>query len=286
MRLLACVALLWGIAAGASTPWRVAGSDFLESVFAGLGSQAPIPEGDVVEWSFPGSSPAMVALREGRAGLAMVAFPPGQVPSSDLYAVVPLASQVAVVVVHANNPLQEITIEQLRWAFGSSGGVTQWGAFGLRGAWESRSVSSQVFDRSDHLAAEIFRATVLRQDGWRSGVVVSSTVDPVYLRLQEDLGVLAILPTAPPAGRGKVLAVSDNRPGYAFSPTMENVALGDYPLSLAFHVIVRHGDVERWRPWLRWLASDAVAEALASSGYVPVPPATRRQKIMELDLRR
>jgi len=286
MKLLVAVAWLWGSVLVAAPAWRVAGSDFLEAVFAPLRDQAPVPDGDQVEWTFPGSSPAMVALREGRADLALVAFPPDQTPSADLYLVLPIGFQVAVVTVHASNPLPEISLEQLRRAFGTSGGISQWSGLGLRGAWESRSISAQVHDRGDHLAAEIFRTVVLGQQGWRSGVVISAVPEPVHLRLQEDVGVLAILPGLPPANRGKVLAVSADRPGYAFAPSMENVALGDYPLRLPFYAVVRRGDAALWRPWLRWLASDAVADTLEAAGYVPVPAATRRQRVLELDLGR
>ena len=274
------------MAGGLAADLQVAGSDFLEAVFEPLRESAPVAEGETVTWTFAGSSPAMAALRGGQAGLALVAFPPNQVPSADLFLAVPLGFQVAVVAVHASNPLPEISLEQLRRAFGSTSGASQWSGLGLRGAWESRAISAQVMDRPDHLAAEIFRTAVLPKESWRAGVMMTGETDTIYLRLAEDAGVLAILPMAPPEGRGKVLAVTADRPGYAFGPSMENVAIGDYPLRLPFYAVVNRADVEKWKPWLRWLASDAVAEALAAAGYVPVPPATRRQRVLELDLAR
>jgi len=90
----------------------------------------------------------------------------------------------------------------------------------------------------------------------------------------------------PPAGRGKVISVSADRPGFSFSPSPDNVAQGEYPMRLPFHAVIRRADLERWRPWLRWLASDSVADVLSAAGYVPVPGATRRQRVLELDLAR
>ena len=154
-------------------------------------------------------------------------------------------------IVHPDNPINQLDFKQLDAAFSSTlarGGnpVKTWGDLGLTGEWADKPVHLYGIKPWNGFE-EFIRQRVLSVNGkrgeWRSDIKFSKVVFPVAKDVAEDkygLGYDGLAYLDQPV---KVLAVGKSADGKFYSPSYENVAMADYPLSrLVFFNFNKHPD--------------------------------------------
>jgi phosphate transport system substrate-binding protein len=221
-----------------------------------------------IEVAAHGTATAFTALAEGRADIGMASRPIRADERTATQALGDLAAEgseyvVALdgvaVIVHPSNPLQRLTIEQIRQLF--SGQVSDWSALGAPAgpvhlhARDDRSGTWDTF-RALVLDKVPLAATATRHEDSR---VLSDavSVDP------QAIGFIGL----PYVRSAKTLAVADGR-AEPLRPSRFTVATEDYALSRRLHFYVARDA----QPLARKLADFAVSEAgqqiAQTSGFV------------------
>jgi len=230
-----------------------------------------------------GSLPGLERLRSDEIDLAIIAVPEDTDVPREEFLVFPFAYDIAVVVVSQSNPINEISLPRLGGIFGANEEFnhTTWGDLGLSG-WGSRSIKAFAGQRDQSISLELFKFSVLRGEQMKTTVdlVKDSEVEGL---LFSDAASIAILPRLPKSKDIKVLMISDEVDGPAFSPTDDNVHYGDYPIRLAFYIVHKERDEAGVKEVLRLLLSDDLATSLRDNNLVALPDTLRRKLTIDLD---
>ncbi len=165
------------------------------------------------------------------------------------------------IVVHKDNPLTRITLDQLDGVFGSAraGGwvgatwhpefargaeknLRTWGQLGLDGAWEPRRIQPYGYSLRYATALEFSNRVLKASDKWNEDLLAygnyvspegqrSIQAEQIMERLQADPnGIAYIRWQSAFAGKVKVLAVAETAAGPFYDYTVENLQARRYPL--------------------------------------------------------
>jgi phosphate transport system substrate-binding protein len=239
-----------------------------------------------VEVSGGGSATGFTALIQGTVDIAHASGPmrpeeieaaierhPGKKPQEYVVGFDALA-----IYVHKDNPLAEISLDQLRHIFGEKGDVTRWSQLGVRLSGARSDDIILVSRQSNSGTYEFFRGHVLSNEDFKLGA----------RELNGSKDVVALVGATPTAigygGMGyateavKALAVRAKADAVAYPPTRENATNHRYPLArplLLFTLGTPEGAV---RNYIEWILSEAGQRVVAERGYVPFhsPPPARR----------
>jgi len=245
---------------------RLGGSDLMRSVLAELDAGL---EG--VDISLEGSIRAWNDLQAGELDAAIIAFPSDQPPTGE-WTSSPIAYQVVSVVVHETNPLEEISYPDLVSIFQEGGPIEEWGGVVDNPGWSTRKISTGAIRDRDSLALEIFASKVMQGAQMRTTNLYSEDPGDLLDAIVEDSNFIAILPDVVSAPLVKTLAVKQGPANQSYTPSADNVMFGDYPLRLAFYLVMPSDLDADTASALREIAySDAMARALESHEYLPLP---------------
>lgn len=231
-----------------------------------------------VEVSGGGSATGFTALIQGTIDIAQASghmrpeeiaaaaeHNPGRLPREHV-----VGFDAVAVYVHKNNPMAEISLDQLRHVFGEKGDVTRWAQLGVRLPGAQGDDIILVNRQSNSGTYEFFREHVLTNEDFRLGArELNGSKDVVAL--------VGVTPTAVGYGgmgyateKVKALGVSDKTGGPAYAPTRENASNHRYPLArplLLYTLGTPEGAV---RNYIEWILSEAGQAIVAESGYVPL----------------
>ena len=234
-----------------------------------------------------GSGTAPPALTEGTASIGPMsrlmrdqeieAFEQRYLYKPTLIAV---AVDALAILVHKDNPIEGLTIEQADAIFsstricGSSSDITAWGQLGLTGAWERRDIQlygrnsvsgTYGYFKSHAMCRGDFKNTVNEQPGSASVVQsVSASLNGIgYSGMGYTTSSVRAISVAREAGKPFVEAIADN------------AIAGTYPLSRLLYVYVNKPPLEPMDPmtleFLKLVLSRQGQEIVVKDGYVPLP---------------
>ena len=237
--------------------------------------------------AFDGSRPGLEELKAGRANLGLIVFAPGEEAGATMFERLPLAYHRAVILVPANCPLDQLTLEQLDGVFGVGGPLvlTRWGQLGVVDpAWSSSEIAPHAPAVGTGLIVEYFRHAALGHRAIRADVRRYDAPAELSPRLIGESRAIALAAAAPGgANRPKLVAISLRAGEPAFLPTQENVHSGDYPLRLPLSLVFRRESAAALRPLLRFLLSDSAVVLFERASLAPLPESARRQQVLALE---
>jgi phosphate transport system substrate-binding protein len=226
------------------------------------------------------------------------------------------------VVVHKDNPLDRITMEQLdgifgaermggwegtswrpQWARGAEKNIRSWGELGLKGEWADKPIHPYGLNLRYHQATTISDRILQASDKWNENLRVYanfvSKQGTLERGLNEDLaqdklgiGILAA-PTTTLRGVGslptlKVLALAKTAAGPYVPYALETVQDRTYPL---YDEIFAYFDREAGKPmnpvvyeFVRFIVSREGQEAVMRDGkYLPLTAEVAREQLKRLE---
>ncbi len=246
-----------------------------------------------------GSSTAPPAMTEGTANMGPMSRP---MKDSEIQAfeekygykptAVPVAIDALAVFVHKDNPIQNLSIEQVDAIFSSTrlcGGekdITTWGDLGLSGEWAAKPL--QLFGRNsvsgtygyfkeEALCKGDFKANVNEQPGSASVVQsISSTLNAIGY---SGIGYRTSSVRAVPLSK---------KGGEAFEANEQNALAGKFPLSRFFYVYVNKAPNKPLSPldaeFIKLMLSKQGQEVVMKDGYIPLPSKVAEKTLKELGL--
>jgi phosphate transport system substrate-binding protein len=177
--------------------------------------------------------------------------------------------------VHKDNPLNEITIDQLAQIYAEGGQITKWGQLGVSIPGASNDEIVRVSRQSNSGTYEFLREHVLNKKDFKLG---SRDMNGS----KEVVALVASTPTAIGySGMGyatpavKMLKVKKTAADPAFEPNAENTLAKTYPIARSLQVYTLGEPKDAIKKYLDWILSEEGQKVVAASGYVPLPPAQR-----------
>jgi phosphate transport system substrate-binding protein len=179
------------------------------------------------------------------------------------------------VYVHRDNPLSEITFDQLREIYAEKGGTSRWSEMGvvIPGARDDTIV--RVSRQSSSGTYEFFREHALRNEDFRLG---SRDLNGS----KEVVELVGATPTAIGySGMGyatpevKMLSVAPKAGDRPVPPSIAAVHDGSYPLARTLHLYTLGEPGGAVKEYVDWILSDAGQAVVEETGYVPIPPDQR-----------
>jgi len=242
-----------------------------------------------------GSSTAPPALMENQAqfGAMSRAMASEEIARfTDDFGYPPTELRVAVdcvaIFVHKDNPIESLSLTDVRTAFGVGGKELTWGDLGVTDwRWRTRPVSlygrnsasgTYKFFKKAAMSGADFRPTVKEQPG-SSGVIQAIATDR-YAIGYSGIGYVT------PGVKVVPLAIDTGEP--AFAPTVDAAYSGDYPLARFLYMYMNYDareglDALRER-FARVMFSRAGQEQVIKDGAYPVSAGVAREEFKKLGL--
>ena len=174
------------------------------------------------------------------------------------------------VYVQKDNPMSEITLEQLADIFAEGGKTTNWTQLGLKIPGASDDTIVRVSRQSSSGTYEFFREHVLANKDFKLGsrdLNGSKEVVELVGATPTAIGYSG-MGYATPAVKMLKLAAKAGAPSVA--PTVGGVHDKTYPLARSLHVYTLGDPQGAAKSYIDWILSPAGQQIVQESGYVPV----------------
>lgn len=178
------------------------------------------------------------------------------------------------VYVHKDNPLEEITLEQLADIYSSEGTMVKWSQLGVTNSSCSNDEIIRVSRQSNSGTYEYFREAI----GKAKGHALDFKLGSVDMNGSKD--VVELVAKTPCAigysGMGyatpgvKMLRVKKTANDPAYPPTIETTLNQTYPIARPLYMYTSGTPSEHAQKYLDWIHSEAGQKIVAESGYVPM----------------
>jgi phosphate transport system substrate-binding protein len=180
------------------------------------------------------------------------------------------------VYVPKDNPLSEVTLQQLADIYAEDGKATRWSDLGVKIPGAADDTIVRVSRQSSSGTYEFFREHALGNKDYKLG----------SRDLNGSKEVVELVGSTPTAigysGMGyatpavKMLKVASTPGAPAVAPTVAGVHDGTYPLARSLHLYTLGEPQGAVKQYVDWILSDAGQKVVEDSGYVPVPPRQRK----------
>lgn len=273
---------------------KYAGSDFLagnaESVFKE--ELQKIDERLVLKGELLGTKVALEQLRKGEIDFAMIMTADrNAIPEfkDKTWRANALAYQVAYLVVPHSNPVEELSLFQLRGIFAnfSENPLNSWNEISNKVTGTPR-IQRIVSTENDNACGVIFQSLVFPRAGFNKDTRKTAN-DEDAIRAVLNTGNGIALTATPPTGQTslKTLSISPankkGETGTAYSPIPANIYNQDYPLSVQFLLVYPSENREKLLPVIRTVLSDPFAKALEKAALMPIPKNIRNSLKKNID---
>jgi len=175
------------------------------------------------------------------------------------------------VYVHKDNPLEEITLEQLAQIFAEDGTVTRWSELGITLPGVTDDEIVRVSRQSSSGTYEFFREHVLQKKDFKLGsrdMNGSKEVVELVASTKTAIGYSGMGYATPAV---KMLRLAAASGAASVAPTVAATLDKTYPLARSLQVYTLgepEGEIKRY---IDWILSPAGQKIVETSGYVPVP---------------
>jgi phosphate transport system substrate-binding protein len=179
------------------------------------------------------------------------------------------------VYVHKDNPLEEISREQLAGIYAEGGAIGHWSQIGVVIPGVSDDTIVRVSRQSSSGTYEFFREHVLAKKDFKLGsrdLNGSKEVVELVGNTRTAIGYSGMGYATPYV---KMLKVSITTDGKAFAPSVEGVRSKTYPLARSLLIYTLGEPQGAVKSYIDWILSDAGQKIVEESGYVPLAPTER-----------
>ncbi len=179
------------------------------------------------------------------------------------------------VYVHKDNPLSEITLEQLTEIYAEGGKTTRWSEIGVKIPGVSDDTIVRVSRQSSSGTYEFFREHALGNRDFRMGSRDLNGSKEVVELVGGTLTAIGYSGMGYATAAVKMLKVTSKPGSPAIAPTVAAVHDKTYPLARSLHLYTLGEPQGAVKQYIDWILSDAGQKVVEDSGYVPVPPDQR-----------
>jgi len=180
------------------------------------------------------------------------------------------------VYVNKENPINEITLEQLAQIFAEGSTITTWSQLGVSIPGVSDDTIVRVSRQSSSGTYEFFREHVLNKKDFKLGSRDMNGSKEVVELVGTTRTAIGYSGMGYATSAVKMLKVARKAGEPAVAPTVENTLDKAYPLARSLQVYTLGEPQGAVKKYIDWMLSDAGQKILQESGYVPIPTGGKR----------
>lgn len=235
-----------------------------------------------------GSLPMIEDFLSDQLDICILALPEGRefpILEDDKIIKIPFGYISSVVVVNVENPISEITIDELVSMFGdssASANLLSWRDFGMA-SFSTSSIKAYAVKEDAGISSDLFRYSVLSEKSFSSSVSLGSE-DEVQRMIVQDKAAIGVFPAKPKNANLKVVFVAQDKESIAYGPSANNVYYSDYPIRLPFYIVYNKADSKQLYPLINILLSDSVCDIIEENDFYPIPKVIREKLIIDLQM--
>jgi len=199
------------------------------------------------------------------------------------------------ILVHPDNPLKGLSLEQLDNIFSASNScgtgesINVWGQLGLTGEWSMQAI--QLFGRNSISGTyQYFRHHALCDGDFRPDLKELPGSASLVQSLSENRHGIAYSALGFASDRIRVLPLArTSKPGEQqdfVEASPENAVNGSYPLARLLYIYVNHDPAQLWNPlqaeFIRMVLSRQGQEQVIRAAYAPLPVAVASRELQKL----
>jgi phosphate transport system substrate-binding protein len=177
--------------------------------------------------------------------------------------------------VHKDNPLNEITLDQIAQIYMEGGSITKWSDLGITIPGASGDEIVRVSRQSSSGTYEFLREHVLKQKDFKLGsrdMNGSKEVVELVSSTPTAIGYSGMGYATPAV---KMLKVKKTAGEPAYEPNVANTLAKTYPIARSLQVYTLGEPQGAVKKYIEWMMSDAGQKVVETSGYVPLPAEAR-----------
>jgi phosphate transport system substrate-binding protein len=177
--------------------------------------------------------------------------------------------------VHKDNPLNEITLDQIAQIYMEGGSITKWSDLGITIPGASGDEIVRVSRQSSSGTYEFLREHVLKQKDFKLGsrdMNGSKEVVELVSSTPTAIGYSGMGYATPAV---KMLKVKKTAGEPAYEPNVANTLAKTYPIARSLQVYTLGEPQGAVKKYIDWMMSDAGQKVVETSGYVPLPAEAR-----------
>ncbi|MHB8764112.1 MAG: phosphate ABC transporter substrate-binding protein [Deferrisomatales bacterium] len=171
--------------------------------------------------------------------------------------------------VHKDNPLEEITEEQIAQIYQESGTLTKWSDLGVKLPGGQDDIV-RVSRQSSSGTYEFLREHVLKNRDFKLGSRDLNGSKEVVELVASTTGAIGYSGMGYATAAVKMLRVAPTAGATAVAPSVEATLDRSYPLARSLHLYTLGEPQGAVKAYLEWILSDAGQKIVEESGYVPV----------------
>ncbi|HRZ99181.1 MAG TPA: phosphate ABC transporter substrate-binding protein [Candidatus Paceibacterota bacterium] len=182
------------------------------------------------------------------------------------------------VYVHKDNPLNEITMDQVAQIYKEGATITKWSDLGIKIPGGTSDEIVRVSRQSSSGTYEFLREHVLNNKDFKLGsrdMNGSKEVVELVGSTPTAIGYSGMGYATPAVKMLKVKA-KDGEPAY--EPNVENTLSKNYPIARSLQVYTLGEPSGATKDYIDWILSEAGQKIVESTGYVPLPAGDRVRK--------
>ncbi len=182
-----------------------------------------------------------------------------------------IALDALAVLVHRDNPLDSISIEQLAAIFGEDGSITRWSQLGIKGLPDRYDKIIRVGRQNSSGTYAFFREVVLgkRRDYKLGSIDAHGSKDGVLL-IAKTPGAIGYSGMGYITDDVKALKIFAGNQHPAIPPTLKNARNGTYPLTRPLQLYTIGEPQGAIKQYIDWVLSPKGQGIVRDQGYVPV----------------
>ena len=177
--------------------------------------------------------------------------------------------------VHKDNPLNEITLDQIAQIYMEGGAITKWSDLGVTIPGASGDEIVRVSRQSSSGTYEFLREHVLHNKDYKLGsrdMNGSKEVVELVSSTPTAIGYSGMGYATPAV---KMLKVKKTANDPAYEPSVANALAKSYPIARSLQVYTLGEPQGAVKKYIDWMLSDVGQKVVETSGYVPLPAEAR-----------
>lgn len=175
--------------------------------------------------------------------------------------------------VHRNNPITEISMDELREIYREGGTLEDWTALGVKDIPGSRSNDIIRISRQNNSGTyHYFRETVVgKKSDFKLGSLDMNGSKEVVEQVGKTPGAIGYSGLGYATSAVKVLKVSKKKGGSPVFPSVSTILDKSYPIARPMFMYTPGEPSPQTKKYLDWILSDAGQKIVERTGYVPLP---------------
>lgn len=192
---------------------------------------------------------------------------------------IPIAMDAVAIYVHKDNPITQLTLEQVDAMFSSTfkrsrtGAVTTWGHVGLKAGWESQPI--HLYGRNKQSGTREFFKQIALLDGELSDDIQEQPGSASeILAIAQDTLAVGYAGVGFHSSLVRIIPLIAESGGEAIVPSIETVSTGQYPLARPLYLYVNKNPDGKLDPvvkeFLKFVNSRQGQETVARANFYPL----------------